>query len=457
MKTIAIITGLGLLILIAEIIGFKKHLRLPILLGIAAAFVMNMLEWDHARLVFHSMASVDHYSVAFSAVLLGVTFLWFLFSTDYFRENTSRTDHYALIVFALAGGLVMVSFNNLLMLFLGIEILSISMYILAGSNKSDLKSNEAALKYFLLGAFATGFLLFGIALLYGASGSFESGKIAARMLEPQFRSSAMVSCGILLMMVALAFKVSAVPFHFWAPDVYQGSPTAITAFMSTVVKTAGFAAFFRLFYFMFSGTSEVWSVALWIIAALTILVGNITAVYQVNLKRMLAYSSISHAGYMVLAILALNQRAPSALLFYVAAYSVSSLAAFAVLLLVQKKTGSENIEDFNGLASKNPVLAMAAIVSMLSLAGIPPTAGFFAKYYIFTSAIEQGYTGLVVLAIAGSLIGVFYYFRVIIALFHVGEEKGVVPMNILNASFLVLVSIVTLILGVFPGLVAGLL
>lgn len=457
MKTLSIITGLGLLILLAEIVGFKKHLRPPILVALAVAFAMNATEWFHTRTVFHNMAAVDHFSVAFSGVLIAITFLWFLFSADYFRENTSRTDHYALIIFALAGALVMVSFNNLLMLFLGIEIISISMYVLAGSKKNDLQSNEASLKYFLLGAFATGFLLFGIALIYGASGTFETTKIAARMTEPAFRTSTMTVIGIVLILVALAFKVSAVPFHFWAPDVYQGSPTAITAFMSTVVKTAGFAAFFRLFFFAFGSNSEVWTTLVWIIAALTILLGNITAVYQVNFKRMLAYSSISHAGYMTLAILALNQRAPSALLFYVSAYSVSSLAAFAILLIMQKKTNSENITSFAGLASKNPVLAIAGTISMLSLAGIPPTAGFFAKYYIFTAAIEQGYTGLVILAVLGSLIGVFYYFRVMITMFQPGDDSAVVSMNKLNASFLILVSIVTVILGIFPGFLTDLL
>lgn len=402
------------------------------------------------------MMKVDNFSLAFSAVMICITMLWFIISPGFFTDETSKSDHFTLILFALTGGVLMSSFNNMVMLFLGIEILSISMYILAGSNKKSLASNEAAFKYFLMGSFATGFLLFGIALIYGATGSFDIDVIATRLSEGNLNSSVMLFAGILLTMIAMAFKVSAAPFHFWAPDVYQGAPTVITAFMSTVVKTAAVAAFFRLFIHTFTSMTEVWHTALMIISAATILVGNITAVYQTNVKRMLAYSSIAHAGYMLMAIVSMNSAAPSALLFYVIAYSVSSIASFTILLMVSNSTGNDSIESFYGLGKKNPFLAIMTLISMLSLAGIPPTAGFFAKYYIFIAAMENHMMPLVLIAVLGSLIGVYYYFRVIIAMFRDGNEKEI---NFSGRYKLVMIiaGILALALGVAPGIVTGLL
>jgi NADH-quinone oxidoreductase subunit N len=329
------------------------------------------------------------------------------------------------------------------------------MYILAGSNKRSPASNEAALKYFLMGSFATGFLLFGIALIYGLTSSFNL-TVIANSISQISGSSKMLDAGVLLIMIAMLFKVSAAPFHFWAPDVYQGSPTIITVYMSTVVKTAAFAAFLKLFMILFGGMQGLWSSSLWIISAATILIGNITAVFQTNIKRMLAYSSISHAGYMLLAILAMNNSSASSLLFYTLAYSLSSLSSFAILLLVNKSLGSESLESFYGLAKKNPLIATATIIAMLSLSGIPPAAGFFAKYYIFSAAIQSGLTSLVIIAICGSLIGVYYYFKVIIALF---KEKDVayISMSGNEKAIIVFASLATLILGVFPGLITGLL
>ena len=349
----------------------------------------------------------------------------------------------------------MTSFSNMIMLFLGIEILSISMYILAGSNKSSLSSNEAALKYFLMGAFATCFLLFGIALIYGQTASFNLNEIA-NAFSQKTGNQTMIYAGIFMMMIAMLFKVSAVPFHFWAPDVYQGSPTVVTAYMSTVVKTAAFAAFLKLFMTSFSGLESVWSSTLWIVSAATILIGNITAVYQTNFKRMLAYSSISHAGYMILAVLAMNNMSSSSLLFYTIAYYVSSITSFVVLLIVNKSIGSESIESFYGLGRRNPLLAVVITIAMLSLAGIPPTAGFFAKYYIFSAAVQNNYTNLVLIAIVGSLIGVFYYFRIIVALFREKEAQKI-DLNFGFQTVLILTTVIVLALGILPGLVAGLL
>lgn len=457
MTTLIVLSALGLVCLFSEIFGFRKILHPLVLAGLVAAFVTNTLDWNNGQHLFNEMMIVDNYSTAFMGLLIGITFIWCLMSPEFFIEPSSEADHFALIIFSLIGAMVMVTFSNMIMLFLGIEILSISLYILAGSNKTNLASNEAALKYFLMGAFATGFLLFGIALIYGVTGSFNLETISSFLVKNGVQNSAMMMVGILMMMIALSFKVSAAPFHFWAPDVYQGSPTVITAFMSTVVKTAAFAAFFRLFLHTFNAVPTIWAPTLMIISGLTILVGNITAVYQTNFKRMLAYSSISHAGYMVLALLAMNASAPASLLYYTTAYSVSSITAFAILLLISHKTGNDDIKSFNGLARRNPFLATVTVVAMLSLAGIPPTAGFFAKYYIFSSAIQNGYIGLVLLAILGSLIGVFYYFRVIIAVFKTEDETQEITVPPLFGILLALTSLAAIVLGVAPGILAGLI
>lgn len=456
MNTLIILSALGLLGLLSEIFSFKKALLPLVFVGLIAAGATTVADWQTNRHYFNEMMVMDNYALAFTSLLILVTFCWFIIAPRYFSDPTNESDHFSLIIFALIGAVTMVSFNNMIMLFLGIEILSISMYILAGSSKRSLESNEAALKYFLMGSFATGFLLFGIALIYGVTGSFQLDIIAGKLQATDVSGNVLAIAGMLLIVIALAFKVSAAPFHFWAPDVYQGSPTVITAYMSTVVKTAAIAAFFRLFLHAFSTEGEVWKNTIWVLSALTILVGNITAVYQTNVKRMLAYSSIAHAGYMLMAILALNSTAPAALLYYTAAYSISSITSFGILMIVANFRGGEGIESFNGLARKNPLLAAITVIAMLSLAGIPPTAGFFAKYFIFSSALQQGNTALVLIAVLGSLIGVFYYFRILIALFK-DTEASEIPMNTAYKAILVVTSLLALVLGLTPELVAGLL
>jgi len=455
LKTLITLTTIGILGLFSEIFNFKRILLPLVYIGLALAFGWVIIDWNNTSTLFSDMILFDNYALAFSGLLIVTAFLWFLISPAFFHETTSRIDHFALIIFALIGAVVMVSFSNLLMLFLGLEILSISMYILAGSRKSSLRSNEAALKYFLMGAFATGFLLFGIAMVYGATASFDIAYISSVITEPG-EKTLLLRTGIIMIMVAMAFKVSAAPFHFWAPDVYEGSPTVITAFMSTVVKTAAFAAFLRLFMRAFGDMQSAWSSTLWVISALTILIGNITAVWQNNVKRMLAYSSIAHAGYMLLAILAMNNSSASSLLYYTIAYSVSSITSFAILLIVSRSTGNESIESFYGMARRNPLLATVTIVAMFSLAGIPPLAGFFAKYYIFTAAVQSDLTGLVLIAVLGSLIGVYYYFRVVIAMFR-DAEAGRVEISGGQQAVLILTTAIAFLLGILPGMVEGLL
>lgn len=462
LKELLILTGLGVLALLAEIFNFKKLLFPLVLTGLAAVIAVCVIDWtpqDTNRYFYTQMLNVNHYALGFTIVIMLVSIFWFLMSEKYFTDETNITDHFALILFALVGAFLMVSYSNMTMLFLGIETLSIPLYVLVGSKKNDLASNESAFKYFLMGSFASGFLLFGIALIYGVTGSFDLSQIAAFVAKSNGSLPPLFFVGGLLMLVGMSFKVSAAPFHFWAPDVYQGAPTVITAFMATVVKTAAFGAFFRLFWVAFNGAAAEWSHIMWVMAAATLLIGNITAVFQQHVKRLLAYSSIAHAGFMFMAILAMSKTAASAVLYYSVAYSLSSLCAFLVLYMVmQSRAGDDSIDSFNGLVKKKPLLAGSMTIALLSLSGIPPLAGFFAKYFIFVTALSQGFYWLVGIAILGSLIGVYYYFKIIIAMFFKAPQDES-PINVPadQRALLVVLSLLILILGILPEMVIRLL
>jgi len=351
----------------------------------------------------------------------------------------------------------MVSYYNLVMLFIGIEIMSVSLYILAGIKKNDFASNEAALKYFLMGAFSTGFLLFGIALIYGSTGSFHLEAIRDYVIANPRTVDPMFYVGIMLIIVGLCFKVGAAPFHFWTPDVYEGSPTLITAFMSTAVKTAGFAAFLRLFTECFQPLSSFWMPALLVITILTLFIGNITALYQQSFKRMMAFSSISHAGYLLFAIVALGASSANSVFVYATAYSIASIIAFAALILVRQQSGSDNFDAFNGLAKKNPFLAFTLTIAMLSLAGIPLTAGFIGKFFMFSSALSQYQIWLVILAVINAIISIFYYFRVIVAMYFRSAETEELIIPTYYKFVLGLSALVTILIGIYPTFITGLI
>jgi NADH-quinone oxidoreductase subunit N len=458
MKGLLIISGLGILAMLAEIFKFKKLLLPLVLLGILAAYALNFMEWQNGISIpyFDNMISFDKPAIAFSGIIIATAFFWFILANDYFEEDSNLVDHFALVLFALVGALMLTAFNNLTTLFLGIEIMSIPMYVLAASKKKDLRSNEAGFKYLIMGSFASGFLLFGIALIYGATGTFDLMKIRMFIAENFNQLPMFFNVGVILILSAMCFKVSAAPFHFWAPDVYEGSPTLITALMSTVVKTAAFAAFMRLFLIGFGDVNAVWKGALAAIIALSLIIANFSAAMQSNVKRMLAYSSISHAGFMLMVILA-NQRnnlSLDAIIYYSLAYSIGSIAAFGVLYNVGKK-GNENFDAFNGLGKRNPLLAGCMTIAMLSLAGIPITAGFFAKYFVFTTMIGTPYKWLLILAILTSAVGVFYYLKVVIAMyFNKPETTESVQIERSNSFVIILTTILTIVLGTLPGLVA---
>ncbi|MFN8334436.1 MAG: NADH-quinone oxidoreductase subunit N [Cyclobacteriaceae bacterium] len=445
MNALYIVCGLGLTALVAELFNARKILSFLVIIGLAVAIGLTIPELGTSVSYFTNMVVFDNFAMAFSILIMTVTILWFWMAQDYFNQDLAHyTDRASLILFTVAGGILMASFNNMAILFLGIEILSLSLYTLAGSKRDSLASNEAAFKYFLMGSFATGFLLLGIALVYGATASFNVQTIAATVVINSSTLPAFFYVGVLLIMVGLAFKISAVPFHFWAPDVYSGSPTSVTAFMSTVVKVAAIAAFVKVFSVCFGHIALSWSLVLKIIMILTLAVPNLIAAAQDNVKRMLAYSSVGHVGYILLAFLSQPENSASSIFYYLCAYSVASITSFAVLLQVEKLNSGTDIVQFNGLFKRNPLLAVAISVALLSLAGIPPLAGFFGKYLVFIQAIDKGMISLTILAIVTSLMGAYYYFRVIIAMFLQEPAGGAITVSTSQK-----ILIVVLVAGMF--------
>ena len=469
MLPIVLLSVFGIVLLFLGFLKSKAILLPAALLFLLIAGVANFLDWNKTYLYFGNMLRTDNLTMTFTAIMLGSAFLVVALSGSFIEDEEAQpAEYYGLIMFSLVGAVMMVGFENLIMLFVGVEILSVAMYVLTGSDKRNLRSNEAALKYFLMGAFTTGIMLFGMALLYGATGSFTLAGIAAYAVNPQSGLSLLLYVGLLMLLIGLLFKVSAAPFHFWTPDVYDGAPTIFTAFMSTVVKTAGFAALFRLLSVSFVGVYQFWWVIMAVITAITLVAGNVTAVYQNSFKRMMAYSSISHAGYLLIGLAALGAQSKQAIVFYSLAYSVATISAFGVLLLVAQQrnaqtisragvgAASESFDSFNGLARQNPLLGFAMAVSMLSLAGIPLTAGFWGKFYMFSTAAERGQVWLLVVAVLMSAIGIYYYFRVIIAMYFRDGATEPIRVAPFYRYVLLAATILTIGLGVAPGLLQGL-
>jgi NADH-quinone oxidoreductase subunit N len=424
-----------------------SSVRLLAITGVAILFISNLLELNGIRIISldtRPMLAFDTFGLLFNAVAYGCTLIYFLLSgKDIGKVGNHVSEYYALIFFVLSGVAIASSFTSLLMLFLGIEIISIPLYILTATDKRNLKSNEAALKYFLMGSFSTGLMLMGIALIYGAKGSFNLDVIGigTTSLTP------MTGAGLLFLMFSMAFKVSAAPFHFWTPDVYDGAPTVFTSFMATIVKAAAFIAFIRLFQGGFSNFLPEWKMVAAIVTALTLLIGNITAVFQQSVKRMLAYSSIAQAGFMMFALVALNGKGKEGLLFYSAAYSIATIGVFAILLRMKDYT----FEGFNGLAKSQPVLAATNAIFLLSLAGIPATAGFMAKFYMLNAAVSTGsLLWLVIVGIICAAISVYYYFRVIQAMYFKDGEAQPIEASPAFKGLLVTVAVIVVLFGIFP-------
>ena len=457
----ATLIALSVLAIITMMIGawHKYKWVVPVIVaGMIIACSLNVADWNTNRHYFNDMMVVDNFAIAFNTILIIMAILVILIAGHYFRNVVKPIDDvYILLVFSLIGGIIMTSFANLAMLFIGIETLSISMYVLAGSKKFDNQAKEASMKYFLMGSFASGFLLFGIALLYGSSGSFNLAAIGAFASAHADNLPNMFYAGMLLTFVGLIFKIAAVPFHFWVPDVYQGSPTVITAFMATVVKVAGIAAIFRLFSHCFMSIQPLWANTVVVISAATILLANFTALYQRTFKRLLAYSGIAHTGYLLMALVAANNHSMGAVLLYLAAYSISTYSAFVVLMLVKDFIYDDKMQHYQGLARKNPLIAVTLAVSMLSLTGIPPLAGFMGKFVLFSATLESGYISLVIIAVLGSAISLAYYLKPVISMFFREGGTMVIGLTPWLRVFLVLLCLAQLILGLVPGLVTQLL
>lgn len=463
MLPIILLSILGLLVLF---LGFQKskNLLLPAtLLVLVLTLIANFANWNDApSLYFKGMLFENKLTMAFSGIVLISALLISALTRGFIDDEAAQpAEYYAIMLFSLVGAIIMIGYENLLMLFVGVEILSVSMYVLTGSDKRNLRSNEAALKYLLMGSFATGIMLFGMALLYGATGSFNLTALKSYVLTNP-SPSVMMYVGLLMLLIGMLFKVSAAPFHFWTPDVYDGAPTVFTAFMSTIVKTAGFAAIYRLLSGSFSGVYTFWWSTLAGITVLTLLAGNITAVYQNSFKRMMAYSSISHAGYLLLSLTALSTQSQDAIVFYSLAYSLATISAFGVLMIVGKETGvrsnevSENFNVFNGLGKKNPLLAFVLTVSMLSLAGIPLTAGFWGKFFVFSSVVERGLTWILIVAVLMSAVGIYYYFKAVIAAYMREGEGNAIKVPQFYRLVLIVTTIITLFFGLLPDLLKGL-
>ena len=424
------------------------------LTGIVVTALCSWLLWGQNDVVsFSGMFALDAYAVFFHLVFCLVAGLTVLMSLTYLETAEIRHgEYYALILFATVGMTVMAAATDLILIFLGLETMSIAVYVLAGIWRQHLTSHEAALKYFLLGAFASGFLLYGIALIYGATGSVQLGPIAEHVGAQG--SSPLLLVGMGLLIVGFGFKVAAVPFHVWTPDVYQGSPTTVTAFMAVGVKAAAFAAFARIFLHTFGAIHTDWQGILWVVAALTMTVGNITALVQHNIKRMLAYSSIAHAGYLLVAMVAGKELGGAALMYYLVAYGLMNLGAFGVVVAVGRRgEPHEELDDYAGLGFRHPALGMAMTVFMLSLTGVPPLVGFTGKFYIFSAAVQAGYIWLAVIGVLNSVVSAYYYIRVVVNMY-MREGEAIVELPSLRSALgaaILIAAIGTVLMGVFPS------
>lgn len=394
------------------------------------------------------MLAFSKLGLLFNTIAFGATLLYFLLSArDVLEVGENGADYFALIFFILCGVSIVSSFNSLLLLFLGIEIISIPLYILTGSDKRNLKSNEASLKYFLMGAFSTGIMLMGIVLMYGARATFS---IDPTLQIANAGRDVWYTSGLMLLFISMAFKVSAAPFHFWTPDVYDGAPTVFTSFMATIVKAAVFIAFVRLFEFSYSNSGYDWRLIVAVVIAATLLIGNITAIFQQSVKRMLAYSSIAQAGFMLFALFSTSSLSREGIILYSLGYSLATIGVFAVLIKMKDYT----FEGFNGLARTQPVLAATTAIFLLSLAGIPMTIGFFAKYFMLASAVKTGtYLWLVILAIICAAISVYYYFRVIQAMYFKEGAGETVEISSVFRWLLILVAGLIILFGIFPNMI----
>jgi len=457
-----ILTVAGTLMMVLDTVFSEKRPKFfghMTIVAFVLALFASITAYGVAGPAFSNLLIVDGFATYFRILVISIGIFGVLSSYAYLdKEKAETSEYHALMLFSVAGQCLMVAANDLIMIFIGLEISSIASYVLAGYLRHDRRNNEAALKYFLLGSFATGFLLYGVALIYGVAGSTKLSDIHTVLAGPN-PSFLMAGIAAALMIVGLAFKVSGAPFQMWAPDVYQGAPAPVSAFLATAPKAAAFAIFLRIFMTGFQQIASSWEPILWAMALLSMTIGNFAALTQKNIKRMLAYSSIAHAGYILVAVTSRSEIGTTAAMFYLAAYALMNIGAFAVVIHVGGKGEAHvRIDDLAGLGRKQPLTAAMLTVFLLSLIGVPLTTGFFGKFYIFRAALESNLVWLAVLEMLNSAVAAYYYLRILVVMYmHEPSEatRALEPMTPGLRAALVLPAIGTFVLGVLPDLVLG--
>lgn len=457
MNAIILLAAVGIFSMFCGLFRLRV-LALPvILLTLVSCLFIYEYGWngDFSTLL-NNMLRFDHISTSFSIVIVFTSIFLFIMSRYYYSEKIEHlTDIYALIVFSVAGGIILVSFQNLVMLFLGTEILSIPLYILAASNRRSLESNEAGLKYFLTGAFFTSILLLGITLIYGAYASFDIEQIISAISTQG--ASPLFLLGAVLVLCAMMFKLSAVPFHYWAPDVYEGAPTVLTAFVSTVVKIAAMGALLKFMMFISHYESTIWVNLFILVSVITMVYGNIVSVLQTNFKRLLAYSGIANVGFVFIAIIIINEHSSSYILYNLLAYSIAAILGFSIYSTIKTQTGIDSIEGLSGLLTNNKLLSVGFLVALLSFAGIPPLSGFFGKYFIIAHAVMAEYFWLAIVAAVFSVIGAYNYLRISATIFKNGDTIPTLQISMPYKLYIISSILVIVLIGVFPDQVIYLL
>jgi NADH-quinone oxidoreductase subunit N len=436
----------------------ERDERMPIgplgVIGLVGAAAAALLLWNRNATSF-GVIIADNFSLFITWILIIVGVISLAISAPVIeREGLPAGEYYALMLFALGGMILMAMASDLLVIFLALEVLSLAVYVLTGIRRDSPTATEAALKYFLLGAFSSAFFLYGIAFTYGVTGSTRLDRIGSLMAAQAMAPTPMQLLAMGLLLVGFLFKVSAVPFHMWTPDAYEGAPSAVTGFMSTGVKAAAFAAFARVFLSAFEPLRGEWTEALWVIAVATMIIGTVVGIAQWNIKRMLAYSSIAHGGYLLVALVSANDAGKGAILFYLLAYAVTNLGAFGVIGLMETaERPNDKISDYAGLGSTQPGLAALMTIFLLSLGGFPPLGGFIAKWYVFTAAMKAGYTWLAIVGVMTSVVSVFFYLRIIVMMYMTpsGEPAQAAPVPRIAGAALVASAVIALYLGVLPA------
>ncbi len=446
-----LMAGLALAVLLIDLFVRKKEVIAAVSLAGVGLVGASLL--SSSGEAFGGMYIADGYSTFFKIIFLINAALCILISIRYVAvERINYGEYYSLILFAVTGMMIMASAGDLIVLYLGLELMALSTYVLAGFIKNDLRSNEAALKYFLLGAFSSVFLLYGISILYGLTGTTDLRAIAAFIQERDIADNMSLLMAVIFLIVAFGFKIAAVPFHMWAPDVYEGAPTSITAFMSVGPKAAGFAVLGRVFLVALAAAKVDWSLLLIPVSILTMAVGNIIALSQTNIKRMLAYSSIAHAGYALLGLIVANSEGLASMMNYLMIYAFMNIGAFTVIIMLRSEGfRGDSIYDYEGLAKTHPWAAALMLIFMFSLTGIPPTAGFIAKIYIFMAAVNAGYTWLVVVAVIFSAISAYFYLRIVMYMYMRDPKVAVnLTTSFPNSIALAVTTAAVLVFGIFP-------